>query len=68
MTKALASGTNSCTGAVISKGSFTFDTSTEHGKLNLSAALMAFASGKTFMRQHIQVAPVTLLVLLYFIL
>jgi len=42
----IASGTNSCTGAVISKDSFTFDTSTEHGKLNLSVVLMAFASGK----------------------
>ena len=42
----IASGTNGCTAASVSKTSFTFDASTEFGKTNLSIAMMAFASRK----------------------
>ena len=42
----ISSGTNGCTSALVSNNSFTFDVSTEHGRMNLSLLMMAFASGK----------------------
>jgi len=42
----IQSGTNGCTATLVSDNTFTFDTITTHGKLNLSILLSAWAANK----------------------
>ena len=45
-TNPITSGTNGCTGANIPNNTFTFNTNTSHGKVNLSLLMMAYSSNK----------------------
>jgi hypothetical protein len=53
----IQSGTNGCTATTISDDSFTFDASDEHGKINLSLLLVAFAAGKAILATTYATCP-----------